>query len=136
MGLILQLRSGERVYIGNTVVINRDKDRSDIEIEGDQPIMREKDYLPPDRATTPCKRLYLTIQRMYLEDAASVLRAQFVKLHEEIETMMPAAKPILRNIRSEMASSAYYRALKEGQKLIQLEAGGQPVKAAPAAETR
>lgn len=134
MGLIIQLRSGERVYLGTTVLTNRDKDRSDIEIEGDLPIMREKDFLPPDQATTPCKRLYLTIQRMYLENAASALQFQFTALQSEIETLLPAAKPILRSLLSELANGAYYRALKEGQKLIQLEAGGQPVKAPPAAD--
>lgn len=136
MGLIIQLRSGERVFLGNTILINRDKDRSDIEIEGDTPIMREKDFLPPDQATTPCKRLYLTIQRMYLENAASALHFSFTALHNEIESLLPTAKPILQNILSELASGAYYRALKEGQKLIQLEAGGLPVKSPPAVGSR
>ncbi len=66
MALIIDLKPEEKLIIGSSVITN-DRQRTRLRIEGQAPILREKDTLSPDQATTPVKKMYLTIQKMYLE---------------------------------------------------------------------
>ena len=60
MALVIDLKPNEKVIIGSSTITN-DKQRTRLRIEGDAPILREKDTLTPEQATTPSKKLYLTI---------------------------------------------------------------------------
>ena len=72
MALKVELKPGEKIIIGDCVVTNHDQ-RTRLMIEGQVPILREKDILTPQRADTPAKRIYLTIQLMYTSRAAARL---------------------------------------------------------------
>lgn len=65
MGLKVELRPGERIIIGDSIVTNDDQ-RTRLIIEGDAPILREKDIMTSETADTPCKKIYLVVQLMYL----------------------------------------------------------------------
>ena len=65
MALKVELKPGERVIIGDCVVTNADQ-RTRLIIEGETPILREKDILTAETANTPAKRIYLAVQLMYL----------------------------------------------------------------------
>jgi flagellar protein FlbT len=65
MALKVELKPGERIIIGESVITN-DNQRTRLFIEGDAPILREKDILTPETADTPAKRVYLAVQLMYL----------------------------------------------------------------------
>jgi len=65
MGLKVELKPGERIIIGESIVTNDDQ-RTRLVIEGDAPILREKDIMTVEDANTPCKRVYLVVQLMYL----------------------------------------------------------------------
>jgi flagellar protein FlbT len=64
MGLKVELKPGEQLIIGECVVTNGDQ-RTRLLVEGQAPILREKDIMTPDQADTPAKRIYLTVQFMY-----------------------------------------------------------------------
>ena len=64
MALKVELKPGERIILGDCVVTNTDQ-RTKLVIEGDAPILREKDILTRKTADTPAKRIYLAIQLMY-----------------------------------------------------------------------
>ena len=64
MALKVELKSNERILIGESVITNCNQ-RSWLVIEGSSPILREKDILPRKRADTPAKRIYLAVQLMY-----------------------------------------------------------------------
>ena len=64
MALKVELKPGERILIGESVITNSDQ-RTRLLIEGAAPILREKDIMTPDRANTPAKRIYLAVQLMY-----------------------------------------------------------------------
>ena len=57
MALKVELKAGERILIGETVVTNHDQ-RSRLLIEGSAPIVREKDIMTAKQADTPAKRVY------------------------------------------------------------------------------
>ena len=64
MALKVELKPGEKIILGECVVTNHDQ-RTRLLIEGQVPILREKDILTPQRADTPAKRIYLAVQLMY-----------------------------------------------------------------------
>ena len=64
MGLKVELKPGERFILGECIVTNGDQ-RTRLLIEGDTPILREKDIMTAAQANTPAKRIYLAVQLMY-----------------------------------------------------------------------
>ncbi len=51
MGLKVELKPGERIIVGESIITNDDQ-RTRLIIEGDAPILREKDILTPETANT------------------------------------------------------------------------------------
>ena len=66
MALKVELKPNERIIIGNSVIRNGEQ-RTRFFIEGEAPILREKDILTPATANTPGKKVYLAVQLMYLQ---------------------------------------------------------------------
>ena len=64
MALKVELKPGERIFIGECVVTNDDQ-RTRLLINGAAPVLREKDIMTLERADTPAKRIYLAVQLMY-----------------------------------------------------------------------
>ena len=64
MALKVELKPGEKLLVGNCIITNSDQ-RTRLFIEGRAPILREKDILTSETATTPAKRIYLAVQLMY-----------------------------------------------------------------------
>jgi flagellar protein FlbT len=65
MGLAIELKAGEKVFIGNSVLTNGEV-RVRMLFEGTLPIMRENQYMLPEKAVTPAEKLYLAVQTLYL----------------------------------------------------------------------
>jgi flagellar protein FlbT len=66
MPLKLTLRPRERFVLNGSVLTNGDR-RSDLIVENQVSLLRERDVLQPDEADTPMKRIYFTIMMMYLD---------------------------------------------------------------------
>ena len=56
MGLKVELKPGERLILGECLVTNGEH-RTRLLIEGQAPILREKDIMLPAQADTPAKRI-------------------------------------------------------------------------------
>ena len=67
MPLRVELKPFERIVIGETVLINSGT-RTSFLIDGEAPILREKDTVTAETANTPVKRLYFCLQMMYLKN--------------------------------------------------------------------
>jgi flagellar protein FlbT len=119
MALVIDLKPNEKLIIGSSVVIN-DKQRTRLRIEGDAPILREKDTLLPEDATTPSKRLYLTIQDMYLADSRKAMEHldNYFNLLQIIKQAAPDFTNALSIISAHILQGTYYKALKLMQELI------------------
>src|SRR6202008_1467537 len=61
MALKIELKPFERIIIGESLITNSDQ-RTRFVIEGNAPILREKDVLTAETADTPVKRIYLCVQ--------------------------------------------------------------------------
>jgi len=120
MALKVELKPGERIILGDCVVTNADQ-RTRLLIEGDAPILREKDILTPDRADTPAKRIYLTVQLMYTSRDPRASHEIYFKLMRETLCAAPSTWPMIESINNHILTGQMYKALKEAKKLIAYE---------------
>ena len=61
MPMRVELKRFERIVIGESVIINSGN-RTCFLIDGDTPVLREKDTVTADTTNTPARRLYLYVQ--------------------------------------------------------------------------
>ena len=120
MGLRIELKPHERIVIGESVITNSDTKISFL-IEGNEPILREKDILMPEKADTPVGQLYVCVQMMYLEKN----RAKYQDVFFEFISVLLAAVPQFREkielVSNLVLEESYYKALRELRKLRTLE---------------
>lgn len=70
MALKLTLKPGEKFVINGAVVQNSDR-RTTLVIQNKAAILREKDIMQPEQASTPMRRIYFAIMMMYLDEKNS-----------------------------------------------------------------
>jgi len=68
MALKLSLKADERIIAGGAVLRNTTGKSIQVSVENEVPVLREKDILSEAKADTPCKRVYLTVQLMYIDE--------------------------------------------------------------------
>lgn len=120
MALKVELKPGERILIGDCVVTNGDQ-RTRFLLEGTAPILREKDIMTRTRADTPAKRLYLTVQLMYISDDPRQHHDLYFAIMRDIVQAAPSAWPYIENINNHILTGDLYKALKQARKLIDYE---------------
>lgn len=120
MPLRVELKPFERIVIGETVLINSGT-RTSFLIDGEAPILRERDTVTPETATTPAKRLYLCIQTMYLKSDIPRYRTAYQGFLRELRETNPGARLTIEAINDHVSTGALYKALKEIRKLIKRE---------------
>jgi flagellar protein FlbT len=120
MGLKVELKPGERIILGESIVTNGDQ-RTRLVIEGEAPILREKDIMTPEAADTPCKRVYLVVQLMYLSRDPKQHHDTYFKLIKEIIAAAPSTSAYFDRINNQILTGNNYKALKESQTLIEYE---------------
>lgn len=117
MALIIDLKPGEKILIGEAVITNDDQ-RTRLHISGDAPIMREKDVMKEEQADTPCKRIYFMVQCMYLAREPQIYFEPYFALIREIQDAAPTTAFFFLKINEAILSGSYYKALKETRELL------------------
>jgi flagellar protein FlbT len=120
MALKVELKPNERIIVGNAVIRNGEQ-RTRFFIEGDAPILREKDILTPATADTPAKKVYLAVQLMYLQNDLSTHNEIYFPLVRDFLSAAPSAMPLIADINNRILSGDLYKALKAAKKLITYE---------------
>jgi flagellar biosynthesis repressor protein FlbT len=121
MSLKITLKSNERLIVGGAVVKNGGKGTV-LYIENTIPILREKDILGEKDANTPCKRVYFTIQLMYIDEAnVPQYQSAYSELAGEILRAAPSTASFLEQISERVLAENYYQALKTARNLIDYE---------------
>lgn len=123
MPLKLSLKPGEKFVLNGAVLTNGDK-RTSLMIQNKASILREKDIMQPDEATTPARRIYMPIMMMYLDGDASeqyyndfALRMTEFMGAVQNRAVLAACIEISRDV----MSGAYYKALMLCRKLFEFE---------------
>lgn len=120
MALKVELKPGEKLLIGNCIITNSDQ-RTRLFIDGNAPILREKDILTSETANTPAKRIYLAVQLMYIDEDQSKAQASYNEMSRDFVAAVPSSLPIVDQINNEILTGSLYKALKASQKLIEYE---------------
>lgn len=139
MALKVELKPGERIVVGTSVITNGDA-RIRFFIEGDAPILREKDIMTPASVTTPAQNIYLSVQLMYLAGDVSAHHESYFALVSDFLQAAPSALPYIAEINNFILNDDLYKALRSAKRLIGYEtellgaAGAAPDVPAPKAE--
>ena len=120
MALRIELKPGERILIGESVLVNGDQ-RTTFLVEGQAPILREKDILTPELADTPAKRIYLAVQLMYTSRDPRAHHEIYFSLMRDIVQAAPSTWPYVESINNRILTGDLYKALKEAKNLTQYE---------------
>jgi flagellar protein FlbT len=120
MSLKVELKPGERIIIGDCVVTNTDQ-RTRLLIDGQAPILREKDILTATLANTPAKRIYLAVQLMYMSKNPQEHHQVYFELVRDILRAAPSTWPHIEGINNHILTGEMYKALKSAKKLIAYE---------------
>ena len=117
MALKVELKPGERFILGDSVITN-DKQRTRLYVEGDAPILREKDILRAEDAVTPCKKIYLVVQMMYLSPDPQQHHQTYFALVGDLIAAAPSMAAYIDRVNNFILTDSYYKALKEAQAMI------------------
>ena len=120
MALKVELKPNERIIIGTAVIRNGDT-RTRLFIEGDAPILREKDVLTAMTADTPAKKIYLALQLMYLEGDLGSSEKIYFPLVRDFLAAAPSALPLIDEMNSLVLDGESYKALKAAKALVAYE---------------
>jgi flagellar protein FlbT len=91
-------------------------------IENTVPVLREKDIISKEQADTPCKRIYLVVQLMYVDGAnLSTHHNTYWSLVKDVLKAAPSTLPIIDRMNDLILGNKYYQALKVARKLIEYE---------------
>lgn len=121
MPLILTLKPGERVILGGAVIKNGPT-VAHLQIENKITLLRQRDILTESEATTPCKRIYLVIQLMYIGDGLTSELAQiYWDLVRDVLEAAPSTNDLISQMSAYIVESSFYPALKVAKKLISYE---------------
>jgi flagellar protein FlbT len=120
MPLRVELKPFERIVIGESVIINS-ATRASFLIDGETPILRERDTVTEETANTPARSLYYCVQMMYLKNDATRYREPYARHLAELRAAMPEARDPIDAANHHVAAGALYKALKEIRKLMKRE---------------
>jgi len=117
MALKIELKPHERIIIGESLITNSDT-RTRFLVEGNAPILREKDVLTAETANTPIKRIYLCVQMMYLENDIVKYQDLYFEFVKDILAAAPSFRKQIESASNHILSGSFYKALKDIKKLM------------------
>ncbi len=120
MALKVELKPGEQIILGSIVLRNGNQ-RAHFFVEGQAPILREKDILTAETADSPSKRIYLAVQLMYLSDDIKANSGIYFELIRDFMAAAPSSAPLIAEISGKILAGDLYKALKVAKRLIAFE---------------
>lgn len=120
MPLRFDLAIGEPLYIGRGVIMSN-KTRMHFVLDGDMPVLKEKDYVSPEAAQTALERLYVYVQRAYLHEQPAATE-EYRALAALAAAESPDMYATLTTADKQIVAGDLYRALKSLRVLIRAAA--------------
>jgi flagellar biosynthesis repressor protein FlbT len=123
MPLRFDLGPFEKLFIGKSILTNNGG-RTSLVIEGDTPVLRARDVLPPEQAANALERIYCCVQQMYLEEDAAKYHSSYLAAVAQTMSEFPDCSNAIADADRLIKSNQHYKALRELKKLIEKHAGG------------
>ena len=112
MPLTINLKPREKLIL-NGVVIENSGPMAKILIHTNAALLREKDMIPEEKATTPARRIYFAIQCQYLfAGKAELFFANIGQLLKDYVEHNAGARHVVEELRRHLDEDQFYRALK------------------------
>lgn len=122
MGLVLTLKPQDRIILGGAVVRNNGAYSAQLLIETPVPILRCPDILPESDVNTPCGRIYMAIEIMYIQpEQRDECMKLYLALTQELMAAVPSMTPQLQEITPLVIAGEHYKALQKMKRLLQRE---------------
>jgi flagellar protein FlbT len=121
MSLKITLKPHEKMIIGGAAIMNAGS-TANLIIENNVPILRRKDIMKEEQASSPARRIYFIIQLMYLdrENLASY-QGRYWDLVRDFVRAAPSSLSLINEINGHIIGGRYYSALKVARKVIKHE---------------
>jgi flagellar protein FlbT len=123
MTLRISLKDGEKMIVNGAVL--RAVGRTDLVVENQVSLMRGREVMTPEEATTPARRLYFACMLAYIggEEGLATQQDHIVTLLSDLVGALEAdeAKATCTQIAHRLATGDYYRALGDCRTLIAYE---------------
>lgn len=121
MSLKLTLKPHEKIIVGGAVMTNG-ASTCHLSIENNVPVLRQADIITDAEATTPCRRIYLAVQLMYIDEEKSAdILPIYRDLMDGLLGAVPGMKDLIAQTNGYIIEKKYYQALKLAKKLITYE---------------
>lgn len=121
MPLTINLKAKERLIV-NGVVLENAGPPAKFLIHNTAALLREKDILTEEQATTPARRIYFAVQCRYLFPGKEELFLPIIdEFLREFAVAAPSTRPLVREIAEQVDAREWYRALKSAKQLIARE---------------
>src|SRR5687767_5841802 len=102
MALKVTLRRGERLFIGGSSIRNENQSTV-LLVDGNDPVLREREMLSAETADTPAKKLVLALQHIYLSERFDELHELYIVFARELLAALPDAAPFIASIDESIA---------------------------------
>jgi len=121
MSLCIELKPNEKLFINGAVVSNGPR-RAQFNVLNDAQILREKDILTEAMADTPCKRIYLAAQLIYMDQSE---RDRYLDvllgIVRQVAVAAPSMRSLIEELHANLAMGDFYQSLKTAKKLVNYE---------------
>ncbi len=123
MPLKLSLKPGEKFVLNGAVVQNGDR-RASLLLQNKASVLREKDIMQAEDATSPARHIYFPVMMMYLDEAGAQ------RYYDEFAKRLTEFMGVIRNpniladclsVSRHVMAKEYYKALMLARKLIEYE---------------
>ena len=122
MTLRISLRDGEQMIVNGAVL--RAIGRTDLCVENTVALLRGREVMSPDEATTPARRLYYACMIAYIDpQGATAHHDEIVRYLRDLMGALEAheAKAMCASFARKVANGDFYRALADCRALIEYE---------------
>jgi flagellar protein FlbT len=121
MSLKLNLKPHEKIIIGGAVLRNGERS-TELHIENNVPLLRQKDIMNEDEAHSPARRIYFAIQLMYIDnDNRDAYLETLLSLVKDVANAAPSTAKYLTQLSDLVSTGQLYQALKISRQLIDYE---------------
>ena len=121
MPLTINLKPRERLIV-NGVVLENSGQAAKILVRNTAALLREKDILTEEQATTPARRIYFAVQCQYLFPGKDHLFLPAIyDFLREFATAAPSTASLVHEIHRFVDGGDFYKALRAARSLIERE---------------
>jgi flagellar biosynthesis regulator FlbT len=118
----LILDPGEKGLVGKMALTNIGRQAVRLRVQGEGPVLREKQMIRAKQATTPALKVYYMLQNMYLDPSSFEKTSKaFLDLTRELVNQVPSTGMIMSEIGEFLIAGDFKKAFEKSYDLLRYE---------------